>query len=86
MNLNYEDIQYENIHQVVVHDVCKVVGGHTIRLDEDLIVHLTVVHLDMAIHHIVKAGHAFLGNLLADDIGQTSTARWLMRPCSPRLA
>ena len=57
-----------NAHQVVVHNVGKVIGGHPIGLDEDLVVHLAVVHLDMAVHHIVKAGHALAGDLLADDV------------------
>ena len=57
-----------NAHQVVVHHVSKVVGGHPIGLDEDLVVHLAVVHLDVAVHHIVKAGHALTGDLLADDV------------------
>ena len=60
-----------NAHQVVVHHVCKVVGGHSVGLDEDLVVHLTVVHLDVAVHHIVKAGHALAGDLLADDVRLT---------------
>ena len=58
-----------NAHQVVVHHVCKVVGGHSVGLDEDLVVHLAVVHLDVAVHHIVEAGHALAGDLLADNIG-----------------
>ena len=56
-------------HQVVVHHVGKVVGGHAVGLDEDLVVHLAVVYLDVAVDHIVKAGHALAGDLLADDIG-----------------
>ena len=58
-------------HQVVVHNICKVVGGHSVGLDEDLVVHLAVLDLDVAVDHIVKAGHALLGNLLADDVGLT---------------
>ena len=56
-------------HQVVVHDVGEVVGGHSVGLDEDLVVHLAVVYLDVAVHHIVKAGQARAGDLLSDDIG-----------------
>ena len=56
-------------HEVVVHHIGKVVGGHTVGLDQDLVVHLAVVHPDVAVHHIVKAGHALLGDLLADNIG-----------------
>ena len=49
-------------------NVGKVVGGHPVGLDKDLVVHLAVVHLDVAVHHIVKAGHALTGDLLADDV------------------
>ena len=56
-------------HEVVVHHICKVVGGHAVGLDEDLVVHLAVVHLDVAVHHIVEAGHALAGDFLADNIG-----------------
>ena len=56
-------------HEVIVHHICKVVGGHAVGLDEDLVVHLAVVHLDVAVHHIVEAGHALAGDLLADNIG-----------------
>ena len=58
-------------HQVVVHNICKVVGGHSVGLDEDLVVHLAVLDLDVAVDHVVKAGHALLGDLLADDVGLT---------------
>ena len=58
-------------HEVVVHDICEVVGGHTVGLDEDLVVHLVVVDLDVAVDHIVEAGHALAGDLLADDVRLT---------------
>ena len=62
-------------HQVIVHDVGEVVGGHPVGLDEDLVVHLAVLDLDVAVDHIIEAGDAGAGDLLADDIrlpgGQT---------------
>ena len=57
-----------NAHQVVVHNIGKVIGGHPVGLDQDLVVHLAVVHLDVAVHHIVKAGHTLAGDLLANDV------------------
>ena len=58
-----------NAHQVIVHHVGKVVGGHAVGLDQDLVVQFADVHLNVAVDHIVKARHAALGDLLADDIG-----------------
>ena len=58
-----------NAHQVVVHDVRKVVGRHTVGLDQNLVVQFPDIDLDMAVDNIVKARHAALGDLLADDIG-----------------
>ena len=58
-----------NAHQVVVHDVRKVVGRHTVGLDQNLVVQLPDIDLDMTVNNIVKARHAALGDLLADDIG-----------------
>ena len=58
-------------HEVVVHHIGKVVGGHPVGLDEDLVVHLAVVDLDVAVDHIVEAGHALAGDLLADDVRLT---------------
>ena len=57
-----------NAHQVVVHDVRKVVGRHTVGLDQNLVVQLLDIDLDMTVDNIVKARHAALGDLLADDI------------------
>ena len=58
-------------HEVVVHDIGKVVGGHTVGLDQNLVVQLLDIDLDVAIDNIVKARHAALGNFLADDIRLT---------------
>ena len=60
-----------NAHQVVIHNVGKVVGRHTIGLDQNLVIQLLDIDLDVAVDHIVKPGHAGLGNLLADDIRLT---------------
>ena len=58
-------------HQMVIHDVGEVVSRHAVGLDQDLVVHLAVVDLDVAVDHIVKASHALAGDLLADDIRLT---------------
>ena len=56
-------------HGVVVHHVGKIVGGHTVRLDQDLIVQCGVFHGNIAEYLIMEGGGALLRHLLADDIG-----------------
>ena len=58
-------------HQVVVHNVCKVVGRKTVPLQQNLIVQRFVFHSDITERDIVEGGSAFLGNALTDDIGFT---------------
>ena len=58
-------------HQVIVHNIGKVVGGHTVSLDQNLVIQLLDIDLDVAVDNIVKAGHAALGDFLADDIRLT---------------
>ena len=55
-------------HGVIVNDVCEVVGGHAVRLDEDHVIQLRAVHRDVAIDHIVKRGLAGFRHVLADDV------------------
>ena len=58
-----------NAHQVVVHHVGEVVGGHPVAFDQDLVVQLGIVHLDVAVDHIVKGGDPLGRDLLPDHIG-----------------
>ena len=55
-------------HGVVVDDVCEVVGGHSVGLDEHAVVQLGAVNIDPAVDHIVKASLTALRNVLANDI------------------
>ena len=58
-------------HGVVVHHVGKVVGGHPVPLDEDLIIQRAAIDGHIAVHLIVE-GHGPLGrHLLPDDIGNS---------------
>ncbi len=61
-----DDVGYA--HKVVVHDVCKVICGHPVGLYQYLVVDLAVVHLDVAVDHVVKGRNALAGHLLADNI------------------
>ena len=57
------------LHQVVVHHVCEVIGGHAVCLYEYVVIKVGVVYRDGAEHHVGKAGGAFCGHVLADDVG-----------------
>ena len=54
---------------IFVHDVGKIVGRHTVRLDQDLVVQRIVLHHDVSENFIVEGGGAALGHLLPDDVG-----------------
>ena len=59
-----------NVHQVVVDDVGKIVGGVAVRLEEHLVLDLLVLDGDGAEHRVLKGGRARQGHLLADDVGR----------------
>ena len=55
-------------HSMVVYNVCKVIGGHAVRLNEYHVVKLRAIHLYVAVYGVVKACLAVLGHVLADNI------------------
>ena len=59
-----------NAHQVVVHHICKVVGGKPIGLEQHLIFQFLVFYRDIAERRVVERGRALVGDLLANDIGR----------------
>ena len=60
-----------NAHGVVVHDIGKVVGRHTVAFDEDLIVQCAALYGHITVHLIME-GHGTLGgDFLANDIGDS---------------
>jgi hypothetical protein len=56
-------------HQMVVHHVGEVVGGHAVGLDQHLIVQGGVFHRDIAENLVVEGGAAAVGDALPDYIG-----------------
>ena len=56
-------------HQVVVDDVGKVVGGHTVPFYEYLVVQGLVFHGDVPEDGVAEGGDSLLRDALADDIG-----------------
>ena len=55
-------------HEMVIHDVGEVVGGHSVALDEDLILELLVLHADVSVYQVMESRDALGRHLLADDI------------------
>ena len=58
-----------NTHSMVINNVCEIVGGHTVSLDENIVVKLGAIHINAAVDYIVKACFAVFGNILTDHIG-----------------
>ena len=50
-----------DLHQVIVHDIGKVVGGVPVRLNQDLVIEDIIVENDFSMHHVFPladtAGH-----------------------------
>ena len=55
-------------HQVVVDDVGEVVSRQAVGLDQHAVVERVAVDFDVAVDHVVKAGLALGGHVLADDV------------------
>ena len=55
-----------DIHSMVIHHIGKIVGGETVRLNQDHIVQLAILHCDITIQLIVKSGSSLIGDILAD--------------------
>ena len=68
-------------HEMIVNDVCKVVGREPVALDEHLIVEIGVRRGDVAEDLVVERRFALVGDLLADDPRHTGvkTALHLFR-------
>ena len=56
-----------NTHQMIIHNVCKVVGRISVRLDQYHIIELCVRHLDLAIDFINKLSRSLIRDILAND-------------------
>ena len=62
-----------NAHEMVVDDICKVIRGKTVGLQEHLILELLVFDRNVAERHVVERGCALLRDALADDKGLSSS-------------
>ena len=66
-----------NAHQVVVYNICEVVGRHAIGFNQNLVIQRAVFYGDIAINFIVECGCAIERHLLADNIRNTSIQLFL---------
>ena len=55
-------------HQVVVHDVRKVIGGHPVALEQDAVLDVLEVDGDGAVDEVLIAAAPLLRHVLADDV------------------
>ena len=55
------------LHQMIVYNVCEIVSGEPVRLDEYLIVKLRIVYRDLAVYRIGKTCGALLRDILPYD-------------------
>ena len=51
-----------NFHEVVVYHRGQMVGGNSITLHQNFVVHLTIGNRNFTLNHIVPSGVAFLGH------------------------
>ena len=56
-----------DLHQMVVHNVCKVVGRISIGFDEDHVVEFCVVYCDISVDLVMECGGSLFRVVLADD-------------------
>ena len=64
-------------HEVIIHNIGKVIGRQAVGLQQDLVLHLFILHGDIAKGDIVERRRAGAGDLLADDVGRTARQLFL---------
>ena len=60
-------------HQVIIHDVGKVIGRIAVGLDEDHVVQLLVLHRDVSVELIVERRRSGCRIILPDDVGHAGS-------------
>ena len=53
---------------MVVYDVCEVVRGHSVGLDENIVFEVLAIDGNLAENHVVIGGYSAFGNVLANDV------------------
>ena len=60
-----------NAHEMIVHHIGEIVGGIPVRLDQNHVVQLRVVHSNIPVNLIAEGGGPGSGIVLADHIGHS---------------
>ena len=55
-------------HQMVIYNVCKVVGRVSVRLDQDQVFHFFVVYCDVSVNHIVESSSSLCRHIETDNM------------------
>ena len=55
-------------HQMIIHNVCKIVSRISVRLDQDHVVQFRIIYRDIAINFILKCCCALCRVVLTDNI------------------
>ena len=58
-----------DLHQVVIHNVCKVVCGETVCFHQDLVIQFCVVYCDVAVNNVAECCCTFIRHFLTDYEG-----------------
>ena len=58
-----------NVHQVVVDDVCEIIGGIAVGLQQDLVLQLFIFNGNLPEYRVLEGGGTLCRHLLPDHIG-----------------
>ena len=53
-----------NAHQVVIYNVCKVIGRHAVALNQNIVLEFGIVNVNRAVNEVVVRRSALGGNVL----------------------
>ena len=58
-----------NTHEMIIYNIGEVVGRISVRLDQDHIVKLGIIHSDVTVYLILECSCSGIWIILSDDIG-----------------
>ena len=58
-------------HEMIIHNVSKIIGGISVGFDEDHVIQLRIVHGDVPVNFIMEGCGSLGGVILTDNIGHT---------------
>jgi len=73
-----------DLHQVIIHYIGKMIGGHAVRLEQDLVVQVGGLHADLPPYDVLHLYFCFFSKLKPDNVGAPLIAQLfhlLFRKC-----